>query len=196
MTLWLTFMLTALVPFDFRGDVDRLATLKALPIPAWRLTIGQLLTPSLILSFLQWLVLACLLVIALVGGAGSDGEGERLGTVVLMLVAALFVFPFNFLLFGLENLLFLLLPVRIMATTPGDFQAVGRNVLFFFGKGLGIVLVAGMAILVGLVVGLVSHSAILAVAAAWLVVAGSGAALVPVVAVAFTHFDVGRDTPP
>src|SRR5207237_5961019 len=35
--LWMTVFLTALVPFDFRGDVDRLALLKTLPLPAWRL---------------------------------------------------------------------------------------------------------------------------------------------------------------
>ncbi len=43
---------------------------------------------------------------------------------------------------------------------------------------------------------LVSASFWVAAAAAWPVVAGSAAALVPAIALAFQAFDVGRDTPP
>src|SRR5262249_34389521 len=106
-------------------------------------------------------------------------------------------FPFNFLLFGLENLLFLLFPARMLANTPGDFQAVGRNVLFTMAKLMGIVLVALVAGLSGVVVSfLVGGNSVPGVAAAWVVVACCDAGLVPAVALAFRNFDVGRDTPP
>jgi hypothetical protein len=196
MTIWLTIMLTALVPFDFRGDIDRMATLKTLPIPAWRLAVGQLLTPSLLLSCLQWLVLAFVLGVVLVDGWAGNDEVNRLWMFRFVLACFLFVFPFNFLLFGLENLLFLLFPARMLASTPGDFQAVGRNVLFMMGKMLGVALVCAVAGVGGVVVAVVSNNPVLGVAAAWVVLTCGAAALVPAVAVAFTQFDVGRDTPP
>jgi hypothetical protein len=181
--VWVTVFLTALVPFDFRGDIDRLATLKTLPLPAWRLAIGQLLTPVLLLSLLQWLVLA---------GVAAFAWGQR----DKVLLCALYVPPFNFLLFALENLLFLLFPVRLMASTPGDFQALGRNVLLAFGKMLGLGIAFGAAGVAFVLAWLVSGRNVWAgVAASWLVLALAGAALVPLVALAFRAFDVGRDTP-
>ena len=50
-------LLTPLLTFDFRGDVDRLDVLKALPLAPWRVALGQLLAPTLILSAVQGLVL-------------------------------------------------------------------------------------------------------------------------------------------
>lgn len=195
MTLWLTIMLTAMVPFDFRGDVDRVAVLKSLPILPWRLAVGQLLTPTLMLSCLQWLVL---IFIGFVGIFldGTPGEGNGRETLLVVAACALFVLPFNFLLFGLENLLFLLFPVRLVASTPGDFQAVGRNVLFMMAKMLGIGLVVFIAFLMGFVVYLVTRNMILALAASWMVLVCSAVSLIPAVALAFRSFDVGRDTPP
>ena len=82
-----------------------------------------------------------------------------------------------------------------MAATPGDFQALGRNVLLVVGKivGLGITLTA--AALVGFTVGYLTDSVPLGVAASWPVVVLIGAALIPLVSLAFQWFDVGRDTP-
>src|SRR5262249_44953622 len=55
--VWVPLCLTALVPADFRGDVDRLALLKTLPVPGWGLALGQLLAPTLLLSLVQWSLL-------------------------------------------------------------------------------------------------------------------------------------------
>jgi hypothetical protein len=181
--LWLTLMLTTLVPFDFRGDVDRMALLKTLPLPAWRLALGQLLTPTLLVSVAQVLVLA----------------GFQLSLPwrdPLLWVCAAFAPPLNFLLFALENLLFLLFPARLVAT-PGDFQAIGRNVLFLLVKVITLSVVGGVAIATGVVVYLATGPRLLpALASAWLLLAVAGACLVPLVAFAFQLFDVGRDTPP
>jgi hypothetical protein len=73
---------------------------------------------------------------------------------------------------------------------------MGRNVLFLLGKMLVLAVVATAAVLVGFAAALVSGSTWVGVAAAWPVVVVSGAALVPLVALAFQAFDVGRDTPP
>jgi hypothetical protein len=179
---WGSIFLTALVPYDFRGDLDRIATLKTLPVQPWRLALGQLLTPVLLLSLIQWLALIVLWALA-------PEEGE------LAAACALFVPLFNFVLVALDNLLFLLFPVRIMAATPGDFQALGRNVLLSLGKLIGMTFVVALAFSVGGIVSVLTQTRWLAIAAAWPVVAGCSAALVPLVALAFRWFDVGRDTP-
>lgn len=202
--VWLTIFLTPLVPFDFRGDVDRIATLKSLPLASWRISIGQLLAPVIIVTTAQWIVLATALAMA-----PADAK--------LLLVIAAYLLPFNFLLFGLENLLFLHFPTRLMAATPGDFQAVGRNLLFMLAKMTTLTVVVVMALLFGYVtyqilctlpriVAVVGRSGLkemleliapfAGVAAGWVVLALSGAMLVPLVAMAFNAFDVGRDTPP
>jgi hypothetical protein len=184
--LWLTLFLTRMLPFDFRGDIDRLALLKTLPLPPWRLAVGQLLAPVLLMMVLQ---------------------GVGLGVVVwtsppsdwllpASLACVLYIPPINFLLFALDNLLFLLFPTRLMAATPGDFQALGRNVLFLAAKAMVLGMVCMAAGIVGMVVyWQLGESFLLAALAAWPVVALFAAALVPLVAWAFTIFDVGRDTP-
>jgi hypothetical protein len=111
------------------------------------------------------------------------------------LIVALCVPPFTFYLIALENLLFLLFPIRIAAATPGDFQALGRNVLMTFGKMAGLLLVAVVAGVPGGVVWwLTENPWSVAVVVAPILVA-CGALLVPFVALAFSWFDVGRDTP-
>ncbi len=82
-----------------------------------------------------------------------------------------------------------------MAATPGDFQAIGRNVLLAVGKIVGLMVTLSVAAGVGGLVYLWTENAAYALAAAWPVVALFGAALVPLVALAFRWFDVGRDTP-
>jgi hypothetical protein len=199
---WVTVFLTTLVPFDFRGDIDRMATLKTLPVKPWRLALGQLLTPALILTLIQWLILAGALVVTPAESAiavgpeeapiESSAAGERAW---ILLAAACYAPAFSFLVVAVENLLFLLFPVRVMAATPGDFQALGRNVLLAMGKLVALVAVAGAAAVAIVTVYAVTHRIDLAVAAGWPVVALAGALLVPLIGLAFTWFDVGRDTP-
>ena len=104
--------------------------------PEWRLTVGQLLAPVLLLSVPQWLTLALLTVFS--------PHHWALG-----LACAAIVPLFNFVLIGLDNLLFLLFPVRLMAATPGDFQALGRNVLLSLGKLMGLMVLAMMSTIAG-----------------------------------------------
>ena len=67
--VWLTLFLTTMLPFDFRGDIDRLALLKTLPLPPWRLAIGQLLAPVLLMTALA---------VGWFGRRGLDLAAERL----------------------------------------------------------------------------------------------------------------------
>src|SRR5205085_6227958 len=51
--LWMSLILTALVPYDFRGDLERMEVLKTLPLPPWRVALGQLVTPVLLITLVQ-----------------------------------------------------------------------------------------------------------------------------------------------
>lgn len=180
--VWMSIFLTTVIPFDFRGDIDRIAVLKTLPVVPWRIVVGQILTPTLILLVLQLMALGAILLIA----------PEYWKSIVAV---AIYVPPFCFFLVALDNLLFLLFPVRIMAATPGDFQAMGRNVLLAVGKMLALGIVGGMAALVGVLAWLITQRVEVGVVAGWPIVVTAGGLLVPLNSLAFSWFDVGRDTP-
>ncbi len=192
MVLFTTVFLSTMLPFDFRGDVDRLALLKTLPIPPWRLALGQVLAPVLTVSLLQWLVLAVLYLSSVVH-ADRDRGSWLWEPGMILVICGLFTLPVNGLLFALENLLFLLFPTRVLANNPADFQALGRNVLFMLAKLAVLGGVFLMALLVGTVVGV--FFPVLGLVMAWLTLAFFVAPLIPLIGWAFTVFDVGRDTP-
>ncbi len=182
-------MLTPLLTFDFRGDIDRMEVLKALPLPAWRVALGQLLAPTLILSAVQLTVTALVQLLW--------GQAE-----VLLAVVAVFALPFNFLSFGLENLMFLWFPARPAPSAPGDFQMMGRQTLMMAVKLLALAVVLVPAAVAGVVAGALA-AALLdldpvppGLAVGCLVMTGLAAGVVPLVAQAFRRFDVARDTPP
>jgi hypothetical protein len=182
-------MLTPLLTFDFRGDIDRMDLLKALPLPPWRLALGQLVAPTLVLSGVQLAVLG--FVQALWGGAE-----------LLLLGVAVFALPFNFLSFGLENLIFLWFPARLAPAAPGDFQMMGRQTLMMLAKFAALGLVIVPAALAGTIAYVVASMLLqvngvpAGLAVGWLVLTGLSSGVVPLVAMAFRRFDVARDIPP
>jgi hypothetical protein len=175
--------LPAMMAFDFRGDLDRMDLLKCLPIPPWRLAIGQLLAPVLLLSLIQLGALACIQ--ALWGG---------LENVVPYVVLA--VWPGDFLAFAVDNLLFLWFPSRQTVATPGDFQLMGRQLVMLLAKLLVVGVPAGVAGVAGGVVFALTGQHWLAAAVVALVLTGFAVPLLPALAAAFRNFDVSRDMPP
>jgi hypothetical protein len=196
--VYLSLLMTALVPFDFRGDLDRMEVLKSLPLPAWRVAVGQLLVPVALISLIQLLVLVAVQIV----------WGE---VILAMVVVMAFAPPLNFLVFGVDNLTFLWFPSRLMASNPGDFQAMGRNMLFLIikmlvvlgaallgaGFGLGAYLLTGGRILPssGGSLELTGGSPEVALVVVWAAVTGFAAGLIPLLALAFDAFDVSRDIP-
>jgi hypothetical protein len=181
----LTLFLTPLIAFDFRGDLDRMDVLKSWPIAPIPLVLGQLLTPVLLICLVQWIALAAIATTL-----------ER-SAVQATLGAAALVMPFNFLLIGLDNLLFLLFPSRVMTPTPGDFQVMGRLLLTYLAKLTILGLASGTAALIAVpAYFLLGHNLPAALAVAWSVLAGFAVGQVPFIALAFRRFDVTRDTPP
>jgi len=181
---FLTVFFTQMVPFDFRGDLDHMDVLKSLPLRSTAIAAGQLVVPTLIMTGVHLVVLGA--AAAMVEGAGN-----------VLLAMAVFSVPFNFLLIGVENLLFLLFPTRMQATNPGDLQQVGRLMVLLAAKMLALVACCGVAAALGAIAYLVvGGSWIAALWVSWLVLAIGCAALVPCVAAAYRKFDVSVDTPP
>lgn len=182
----MTLFLTPLITFDFRGDLDRVEVLKTWPIGPVPLVIGQLLTPVLLVCLVQWLALAAI-----------AATLDRSAVIEAALGAAVLAVPFNVLLIGLDNLLFLLFPSRALTPTPGDFQVMGRLLLTYLAKTFGLGIIAGVALLVAVPVYMFSDGSLAgALTAAWFVLVGFAVGQVPLIVLAFRRFDVARDTPP
>jgi hypothetical protein len=182
-TAYVTFFIgMTFVPFDFRGDIDRIDVLKALPVGSIACVVGQLLAPVLLLTIGQ--TLACFVGLAV--------AGKLTPTFPLFVALA---FSVNLTMIANENLLFLVFPVRT-ANAPGDFQNVGRNLVLLLAKVVLAVVVfvlsGGTALLVGW---LTNGSLVAVVTAAWVVLTGCGVGLLPLVRLAYDRFDVARDTP-
>ncbi len=180
---FLTIILTRMLPFDFRGDLDHLDWLKSLPIGSTAVASGQLVTPVLLMTSIHWLLL---------GGMAALIDGSP----TILLAMALFCPPLNWLLFGSENLIFLLFPARMVSATPGDLQFFGRAMLELFAKMCSLLVFCGIAAAVAALAFAISGGSwIVALAVAWLVLAGLAVGIVPCVAWAYRRFDVSLDTP-
>jgi hypothetical protein len=180
---WLTLFTTNLLRFDFRGDLEQIDTLKALPLRAWTIVLGEVTAPVTILSSLHFLLL--------IGLAIVEPEHRMIAASV-----AIIVIPLNLLFSLIENLIFLVFPVREINVSPGDLQGTGRRMIVLVLKLLGVILIGGIATAVAAAVySFVGHSFMLACASAATVLAVADAGLVPVLGVAFVRFDPSIHTP-
>jgi hypothetical protein len=122
-------LLPTAIRFDFRRDLDRLATLKGMPITPAAAAIGQTVVPVLVACLFQ----SCVLAVAV--GARSLPPHMLLTTMLVLL-------PLNLLVFGLENLIYLLYPYRVQQEGLEIFL---RTILTFTGKGL--LFIAGLGVM-------------------------------------------------
>jgi hypothetical protein len=113
-------LLPTALRFDFRRDLDRLSTLKGLPLLPLAAAIGQTLTPILITTVFQCAVLTFVIV------------ARSLPPHYLLLIM-LIMTPLNALVFALDNLIYLLYPYRVQQEGLEIFL---RTMLTFTGKGL------------------------------------------------------------
>jgi hypothetical protein len=182
--IWMNMVLISMLKFDFRNELDRLDFLRSLPIRPVAVAAAELFTPVLVLSAMQ---ATLLVVVALcVKGAWK-----------ITLPAAAFAVPFNVFYVGIENLLFLMFPLRSAGLIAGDMQLFGRQMVLFPCKFL--LLLVGLCVTaavgtIGYIAGNKSWPAfgILAWIALLLVALGT----IPPLARAYARFDPSRDTPP
>jgi hypothetical protein len=113
-------LLPTALRFDFRRDLDRLVILKGLPVTSSAAAAGQVFAPVLIASLFQCGILTLTVV-------------ARSLPPELLVLAMLIMVPLNVLVFGLDNLIYLLYPYRMQQEGLEIFL---RTVLTFTGKGL------------------------------------------------------------
>lgn len=179
--VFLTFFLIALLRFDFRGELDHIEWLKMLPASSYTLVIGELITPIAILTGVQWVIAAFAML--------AIGYSEYI------VPAAAFLLPVNIVLVGTENMLFLMYPTRNAAAGLGDLQSLGRNVVLVLVRTVLFAVWAGLAVLIGLAVYLVSGSWTAMVVTTWLIMMVTCFGVIPATAVAFRKFDVSVHMP-
>lgn len=179
----MTFLGGGLFRFDFRADVDRLDTLKMLPISSRVLAAGQLATPVLLLCVFQWILCFVMAVV-------------KPSNAWMAFWIAAFVPVVSLLLLAVENVAFLLVPNRQVTATPGDLTAIARNALVFMAKMLALVVVLGVGATAGFGVGWLTGVKSAGFAVAWVVTAAVCGGVIPVVAWAFERLDLSADAAP
>jgi hypothetical protein len=181
--VWLTVMVSTLLKFDFRGDIDLMDFLKSLPIRPWLLAAGQLVTPTLLIAATHLAILAL---------AARMMPQYR----TAFISAAVLVLPVDLILVAVENLIFLLFPTRPAAASPGDFQILGRQSLVLAGKMFSLLILAGPPLAIALLIYVLSGKSLVVFTtlAAGLMIAELAGLLV-LIGWAFVRFDPSIHTP-
>ncbi|MHA3913501.1 hypothetical protein [Halovulum sp. GXIMD14793] len=107
---------------DFRGELSRMETYKALPIAPWRICMGQLLVQVL----LSYAIVLTLIASALI-------FEDRLTPTIALALAA-FALPLTLLIYAVENTIFLLFPAKLVPMGRADFEFLGRAMVEFIVK--------------------------------------------------------------
>lgn len=120
MVFFMSILVTQQVRFDFRSDFEQMEWLKQMPLSPFAVAAGQLVTPVLIFMALVGLCGALTI--------GVAGEWLYLG------IGMLFSLPMALLMYEVENLFFLLYPIRIQPNSGADLQFIGRIYVLMFLK--------------------------------------------------------------
>lgn len=182
--IFLTTCMTQNFAFDFRRDIDRMAYLKSLPVPAWALAAGQILPSTVLFTLLQTLWMVVIMLLSDVPSASWHME------------LLLFLPPVNWLATAADNSLFLVMPHRLGVSADGRWLFQGRILIILLLKVVILVGLLGISFSVGFFFWSISGESIAAGAI--------GAALVTlllcvpatwVVARLFVAFDITKDVP-
>ena len=180
---WMTVILAVSLRFDFRADLDHIAWMKALPIHSMAAALGEMAAPVLILSLIDILALISFVI------AFKSLNYVFWGFVFCSI-------PYNLLVIGVQNLVFLLFPTRMIQASPGDLQQFGRQMATFFLMVLLLLVSLGLSAGLGwLAYWLLGGSKMAFLMIFTLALYGMSAVIVPYVAWAYDRFDVGEDLP-
>jgi hypothetical protein len=184
--VWGTMLLTMVLKFDFRAELDQLQWLKALPLSPTATAAGQLAVPVIMVTTAQAVLL---------GAAAAIIPQHNQRMIALAIIP--FLLPFNLLMLSVENLLFLLFPSRPAGAAPGDIGLLGRQIVFFLFKTIIVAAGCAVAVALGTIAGLVSDESLVVGGIVTLVVLLVIAlVMVPCVGLAYRRFDPSADTPP
>lgn len=170
--------MSLLVCLTLQNDIERVGFLKSLPLRTVSIVIGEMLGFVVLLSVTQLLFMA---------GIMYFFPQQFLWVLCGMALT----FPLNFLLFGVDKLVFYIYPTRLAKGAPGDFQNSGKQMIFIALKMsiLGAcLLVMGLSTLPA---ALLLHSPVAAVGSFAVVLLLECVAVVPLLSIAFDRFDPG-----
>jgi hypothetical protein len=181
--VWMNMVLISMLKFDFRDELDRLDVLRSLPIRPSAVAAAEMFAPVLVLTVMQATLL--IVVTCCVKDAWK-----------VTLPAAAFAVPFNVLYVGIENLLFLMFPLRSAGLIAGDMQLFGRQMVIFPCKFLLLLIALAVTATVGTVGYILGDKSWPAFGAvAWVALSVVALATIPLLARAYARFDPSRDTP-
>ncbi|MGR8981841.1 MAG: putative ABC exporter domain-containing protein [Gammaproteobacteria bacterium] len=173
------FVLPRTLVFDFRSDLDIMENFKALPMPPWKISLGQLASPVLLTSLIEGVLL---------GSAAVFLDGKPR---VFIIGIGPFLAPFNLLLYGLENLFFLLFPAPLVPVGRADFDFLGRTMVGFAVTAIILMISCFLAAIAGQAAANIMGWPWQAfVAVAWLSLTLIALMTLPLLSWAFDRFDV------
>ena len=176
------FVLPRTLVFDFRSNLDIMENFKALPLSPFKISIGQLVSPVLLTSAIELVLL----------GSTAILLDETPRTILIGIIP--FLLPFNMLLYGLENLFFLLFPAPLVPVGRADFDFLGRTMVGFAVTAtllIGSCFLAASAGQMALnIIG--SSSWLTFMGIAWLSLTLIAFTVLPLLSWAFNRFDVSR----
>jgi Putative ABC exporter len=179
---YLSILYSAQAPLGFRVDYERMDLLKSLPIRPLAMACGQTVVTALVLTLPQWSLFAATAVF--VPAASRE-----------LLIGGLMILPFNWLLSGTENFLFLLYPAPLVATGSEGFFTMARVMLFMLVKFLVIGACGAVAAIPATIVYFATGSMNAALLAGWLTLLVPSSGVMVLVAWAFQRYDVGGGSP-
>lgn len=139
-----------LARFDLRGDLHHADMLKAWPLPGWRVVLGGLLAPTLMLSAIAWI----LVFIAALGLAPAPGKALWLTPqlrVSAVAAVTLILPPLCALQLLVPNGATLVFPAWAQTGRPagGGMDVMGQRMIFFVGQFICLLLALLPAVLGG-----------------------------------------------
>jgi hypothetical protein len=170
-------LISAQAPLGFRGDYEQMELLKSLPIRPLAMACGETIAAAMILVLLEWLAFAATALFA--PAAATE-----------LLVAGLFALPYNWIIFGVENFLFLLYPSPAIVVGTEGFLKMGRLMLFLLAKFLVLGAAAIVAAIPAAIAYSVTQSIPVACLVAWLALLFQALGLLLLVTWAFQRYDV------
>ncbi|HRT58103.1 MAG TPA: putative ABC exporter domain-containing protein [Candidatus Paceibacterota bacterium] len=135
LAVWSVLLGTQIVRQDFRQDLDYLDVLKLFPVAPWQVAFGQLLAPAVILTGVQWLLLA----VAAVLVPQTPNFPWRWPAVLSAALSLAMVLPaLNFISLVIPNAAVLLFPAWLQAGKEGPqgIETTGQRLIAFLGQFL------------------------------------------------------------
>jgi ABC-2 type transport system permease protein len=141
LAIWSIFLGPQMLRQDLRQDLPNADILKLFPLPGWQVVLGELLSPVIVLTIIQWfLVFMFALLFQGFPPGHSLGWAER---IVIGLSACLLLPLLNFISIAIPNAAVLLYPGWFQAGKEGihGIEATGQRIIFVLGQMVAFVVV-------------------------------------------------------